>query len=437
MSKLALLFLLTYLSGLILVITRNPVWGVYIYELVYFLNPDHRWWSSGIPDIKYSFTVVLVTFAAYFIQRNSFQNNTLREAPQTKWFVFIIIIYILIYFASLAPEYHQKYTIDLFKLFLIMYLAYKVLDTENKVEYALYAYIIGAAYIGYEAYTVGRNEFGRVEGIGTVDAPDSNGIAAAIVPTIPIMLYFFWQKNTAIKSFITILGLIIVNGLVLINSRGAFLGALTGFLYLISSLIFSRYKLPKQRIIIIAFLAGSLLTILNITDDAFWERMSTLQTHVSKEDVDASGGRRINFWLATFDILKDYPLGVGIFGYQTISPNYLDEELLAVPGRGRAVHSLWFQGLSEIGWLGFIVFISLLISVYRYSRRAKIHALKLNYIKQYYFVIAIEGGLLAFLVAGSFINAFRAQILYWIIIFLISISTIILRCDNKMPEADD
>ena len=45
--------------------------------------------------------------------------------------------------------------------------------------------------------------------------------------------------------------MLIVNGLILINSRGAFLGAAIGASYILIAMMFSRYKLPKQRIFII------------------------------------------------------------------------------------------------------------------------------------------------------------------------------------------
>ena len=74
-----------------------------------------------------------------------------------------------------------------------LYIAYKLVDTEKKMELAFLFYMIGAAYIGYEAMVVGRDSSGRVEGIVTVDSPDANTLAASIVPVLPLILYFAWH----------------------------------------------------------------------------------------------------------------------------------------------------------------------------------------------------------------------------------------------------
>ena len=60
MSKFALLFVLVYLSGIISAVVTGPVWGFYLYELVYFLNPGNRWWGNDLPRFSYSFVVVVV-----------------------------------------------------------------------------------------------------------------------------------------------------------------------------------------------------------------------------------------------------------------------------------------------------------------------------------------------------------------------------------------
>ena len=152
-----------------------------------------------------------------------------------------------------------------------------------------------------------------------------------------------------------------------------------------------------------------------ITDDGFWLRMSTLQ---DTEDGRSSGSNRILFWMVTFDMLDDHPLGLGIHGYNILAPVYMDEQT-----RGsvvnRSVHSLWFQGLSEVGWLGLSVFLLMLITLFRISHKAKIYVLKKKEYNIYFKFIALECSLLGFLVAGTFINRFRAEILYWMILFLL------------------
>ena len=198
--------------------------------------------------------------------------------------------------------------------------------------------------------------------------------------------------------------------------------------------VFSKYKLPKQRLMVAFILLSSAFAVVQVTDDAFWDRMATIKSSASK-DSEASGGKRINYWLATFDMLEDYPLGVGIYGFQTLSTQYLTEERFFDTHKHggekiRAVHSTWFQALSEIGWIGFFIFITLLYKLWSRLKYTKNVLINQGSYHNYYLVVAVQAGLIAFLVAGTFIDAFRQVILYWFIAFCIAAS-LIFNPENK------
>jgi len=423
MSKISLLFLLTFFSGLITALTVNGVWGFYLYQLVYFLNPGHRWWSANIPDLKYSFTIVVFMMLAFIMQHKECKNNTLFEAPQTKWLIGIIIMFLITQLYAISPEHNMVALIDLTKMFIVMALAYKFIDTPRKFEISLWFFIIGAAYIGWEAYSVGRTGAGRVEGIGTLDAPDANSTAALLVPTIPFLIYFVWQGTLKVKFLTVFFGVWIANALVLINSRGAFLGVLVGAGYFSFMMIFSHFKSYKQRSSALLIIAVSLSGALSLTDDQFWSRMSTLQ---DVEDEETSGSHRYRMWLATFDVVADYPGGTGAYGYNILSPIYVDEHLFHPGQKTKSVHSTWFQALSELGWLGLFIFCGLLLSSFRVLKQIKTTLKTKGDSTTYFKVASIECGLLGYLTTVTFINQFRAQILYWLIMYTACLANIYL-----------
>jgi len=434
MSKFALLFLLAFAAGLYAIVFVAPVWGVYLYQIVYFLNPSSRWWSAGIPNISYSFVAFVLTLAVFLFTIRKHHLNIVSKTPEFKWFIVLLFTYLMVTLVAVSQELHTRYIFDLFKLYLIMYIAYRLIDSEKKLELALLFYLLGCAYIGYEAYVIGRNEFGRVEGIGTVDAPGANGVSAAIAPAIPLLLYFVWRADVKIKFAMLLFGVFIANGLVLINSRGAFLGAAAGLAYLMFFILFSKFKLPKQRMALIALIIVGLSGVTRFTDDTFWSRMTTITT-ASVDNEEESGAGRVQYWMKTFEMLEGEPFGLGIWGYQIMSPLYLSETQMENAKRegwtGRAVHSMWFQGLSEIGYLGMLIFLALLISTKRHVNRAKKHATFHGDYNLYYLIIAIEAALISFLVAGSFIDAFRAETLYWLLMFCVVSATVAL---NKYPS---
>ena len=166
-------------------------------------------------------------------------------------------------------------------------------------------------------------------------------------------------------------------------------------------------------VIAIAGISGGLY----VTDDVFWERMQTLENLESK----GSGAGRVTFWLTTFEMLKDFPMGMGVHGYNQLASLYMDDETRGGVAN-RSVHSLWFQGLGEVGPVGFGMFVMALLALRRMSRKAKNLAIDRGEDITYFKLLALECALISYLVAGTFINQFRAEILYWMIL-LVAIGT--------------
>ena len=142
MSKFALLFLVVFAYGIYSAIVVGPVWGFYLYELVYFLNPAHRWWGLQLPDIGYSFIVVVIMMGSFYLIKRP-HGNTLKDMPEARWFVVILLSYGVVTFIAANPEMHNRFMLDLIKTYIIMYLAYRMIDTERKLELALLFYMAG------------------------------------------------------------------------------------------------------------------------------------------------------------------------------------------------------------------------------------------------------------------------------------------------------
>ena len=413
MSKVALLFLSVFFVGIIAAFFSNGAFAFVLYQLVYFLNPENRWWSVDIPELRYSFiTAALMMSMLVFKYREYSSNSPWKEQTTLKWMAALLIMYYIAYTFALSPPHHDKYTFDLTKRIIIIFVAYKLINTEAMLNICIWSYLTGCAYIGYVAASTGRNSGIRVEGIGMVDSLDANGTAASLVPAAVLLMYYAWQGNNKVRLIAVFMGAIIANGLVLINSRGSFLGMVVSLGIFLIYMVFSRYQRMGQRTMSVFLIIFGLSGALYVTDDSFLERMSTLS-----RGQDGAKTNRTVFWLKTFDMLKDHPLGLGVYGYNTLAPLYMDDET-----RGgitqRSVHSLWFQGLSEVGWIGFGIFIGMLYSLFKLSRKVKKFLLEKKDYKNYFKIIALECALIGFLVAGTFLNRFRAEILYWMMLFL-------------------
>lgn len=423
MSKVALVFIFLFVMGLISAFVMSPAASFLVYQLVYLVNPDIRWWAASIPGVQYSFIAAVLMLFMLSVKYNELSiHASWKQQPIFKWILLLLLMYVLMISIAIVPEVHKGFTYDFAKLVVIIFVAYKLINTERALDASLWTYIVGVTYIGYVAYSVGRDWQGRVEGIGMIDTGgDGNMTAAAMVPALVILTYMAWIGNKWIKVLAVICGAFIANGIVLINSRGAFLGALAGISFFIFYMIFSRYQRKGQRGTAIVIILLGLVGTIYVTDEAFWLRMGTIE---AVDDGAKSGSHRIEFWMATLDVLNDYPLGVGIQGFIELSPNYLPEHYFEGRTTGKAVHSTWFQVLGEVGWLGLGFMLALLVSTFKMSKKTKQYLIRNEDYNGYFKMLALEGALLSFLVAASFINRARAEMLYWLILFIAIASNI-------------
>jgi len=416
MSNIALIFIAAYGWLAASSLMHGAHFAFYLYELVYFLNPEKRWWTAAIPFGKYSFIAVALLFFSYaaHAKKLNYGNNKLSEIPHFKWMVFLLISYGFVYFSAVNQTVHLDAFKEYAKLFITIAIAYKVIDSKHKYEYAIYTMIIGITYLGYEVQVLGRDEFGRVDRFGMIDAPDVNVATAAMIAALPFLILYFWRGSKKKKLLMAIMGAIIANALVLANSRGSFVGGAIGSIYFVWEMFRSRFKVKFQRATTILLVVLGLISVYIVMDQSFIERMFTL-TEV--EDQSKSGSHRTLFWLISFDVVKEYPFGVGAFGYEFLSPHYVPAEYFDQGKSTKAVHSVWFQALTELGYIGFIFYMLTIYVTYNSFQKVKKKCVELKDIDSYYLVHATLSAFIGVLAASSFINQFRTQIIYWFVLF--------------------
>lgn len=412
-----LLFIGCYLGGFVMAFASNPVWAFMLYQLVYFMSPLDRWWSYMLPSLSYSLFTVILMIVVYLKDFKRHQENRIFAVPQFKWMYFIALAYVATIFHAALPDANNFATVNFIKLCIIISIAYKLIDTDSKLNGVLAAYMAGAAYVGFLAFQVGRDATGRVENIGTVDSPDSNGIAAAIAPSLVLCIYYFWvSKRKIVKFAVAVAGALVANGIVLINSRGSFLAVILSVAYFLFFLLFSKFQRKSQKSSALGLIFLGLIAAVNVIDESAIQRFYSINQEEMTEEQE-TGATRMFFWVAAIDMAKDFPFGAGALGFQVHAPNYLPEGMDTGGTRNRSVHSSWFEALTETGYLGLFCLVAMLFSSFKSTKQCKLALFQLHDVDKYFKIVAIEAALLAFIVAMSFMNRFRAEILYWCVLF--------------------
>ncbi|PCJ37025.1 MAG: O-antigen polymerase [Moraxellaceae bacterium] len=435
-----LIFLSVYVGGFIHSLAGNPATAFMLYQIVYFMHPQMRWWGELVPDISYSFFVVLLMLGMFAANFSRFNKNSFFEVPQFKWIFLVCGLFIISGLYAVFPDRHGQALVYFIKLVVIICVAYKVIDTTKTFNGSLYAYIAGAAYIGLLTYQSGRNSGDRVEGVGTIDSPESNGIAVAIAPAAIIALYYLWvSKKNSVRFGMLMAGALIANALVLINSRGAILATFVGGGYFLGNLYFSKLQRKNQKRNTLLLVVLGLCGVLLLLDETAVNRLKTLTTTEIRTDEPSekeSGATRLYFWIAAIDMAKDYPFGLGYKGFQAKAPDYIPVDVHTGGSRYRSVHSTWFQALTEIGYLGLFCFLAMLFSCFRATNKCKQQLFSLDNFDDYFKIISIEAGLLTYMVGMSFMNRMTAEVLFWLILFTACAYNIyVLKPQEKLRKA--
>ncbi len=409
-------FITTYISGILAGLRVGTFYLFITYQLVYFLSPQLRWWGENLPALPYSKILVLIMISSFLIRSKKTLNN-IWSSPHIVWLYLILLTLAITSFYAIWLEIHIASLIDFFKLVLIITIAYAVINENYKLRASIWAYCTGCSYIGLLAFQTGRNEFGRVHGIGTVDAPDANGIAAAIAPSIIFYSYLLLStQSRKIKLLIIPLGALVVNGLILMNSRGAFLAIVCGSLYFLYFLYFSQLKRKFQNLKISCLLIIGLSGTFYLVDHSFIERINTMK-EIEINNERETGATRFIFWRSAIEMSFDYPLGKGTRAFDIYAPTYLPENVNTGSQRNRSVHSSWMEVLTEIGFLGAFFFVMLLIASIKTGSIVRNHARAKGDWELFYRSVAISAALICFIVTMTFLNRYRAEVLYWLVLF--------------------
>jgi hypothetical protein len=412
-----LLFYSVYISGFYLSLSRNLAYSFALYEVVHFFYPQGRWWGQLIPDVSYSYFVVLLVIFLFFLNFNKCNRNSLLKVPAFKWAYCIFCLYLIASLYAIFPESHFERVIYFLKLLVIISIAYKLINDLKSLNIAIWGYIFGSFYLSLFIFQTGRNSGNRVEGIGTVDAPDANGIAAALAPSLVLALYYFWtSKKYKYKLIFIVVSIFIVNALFLINSRGAFLGAFCSMAYFgLYLFLSSLHNLRTKSLVVLLAIVGS-LGLVGLADDSVSSRILSM-TETTVSEGQETGATRMVFWVSAWELAKDHPFGTGIKGFEYYSPFYVPQKYDTGRSRNRAVHSTWFEALSEIGYLGLFCSLMMVYSIFKGTRRTKQALMNQGDTTNYFKVIAIEAALISFIVSMTFLNSLRAEILYWLLLY--------------------
>lgn len=237
-----------------------------------------------------------------------------------------------------------------FRLFAMVYMIWDLYRTPAALKAALQAYVLGG-YVSIGSTIVNFNEAVTV----TAQRFSATGFNANLLPLVlalgvPVAWHLAVSEGQNRKAIPLMLRLVnyayvpaAVFAILLTGSRGGFLATLPVFVFIVGSL--TQLKL-HLRVSLFAGLIGALLAVLAVVPESSFQRLATIDEEIAEGDLTG----RVNIWRTGTVIFSQHPfLGVGGGSF--------DAET------GKSAHNVYLSLLTDLGIVGFSLFVLILAMV--------------------------------------------------------------------------
>jgi hypothetical protein len=398
--------------------TRHPIWGLYFYLATTYVFPPGRWWGGIFGDLRWALLSAAVTTLAIFFHRGKLKPKPLwiGHAAVMLLVMYSVWMWIQTLWALDVPE-HARGSTEFLKCLFALWFVYRVVDSKERVRDLMLAHVLGCALLGVFALTVGR-EGDRLDGVGGPNMDDSNTLGmylvTAVVTAVGLVLtQKGWRRYVSLASLPLIL-----NAVVLANSRGSFLGFVAGMLVL------AVCTARQHRWMLWAFALVGAAGLAMIVDQVFIDRMFTIQDVASKdEDADPSARSRLVIAEAQLAMFLDYPMGTGWRGTVVLSPRYMDQRWLTgeVDSASRSSHATYMTALSEQGLPGAVIYLCLVLWVIAAAVRIRRWNGQQHDPELITMGAALCGAIMVVLAAGLTADYLTKEVQFWLYAGLVSV----------------
>jgi len=382
----------------------RPIFGVSLYLWTFFAFPGLSWWGHPIGSYPWSLISGIVLLMAVAIRYRRFGYVESAWAKRANVVAILIVLNATFVHFLLAPKPEISYPAYnlLCKFTLLFFLFQNAIRNALDFKIALLTLVLCGTFVGYQVTIEKRGKIvaGRLEGIGAPGATSANTLSSLIVPLIPISGGLLLTGNSKERLIAILACPLILNTLILCNSRGAFLGAMCAAIVL---LYVSRG--PTRKYAVTGLMLGIFAAFALTGDQRIIDRFFT--TFASESERDASASSRLDYWKAGLAVIRQHPFGSGGDGFKSLhGPTVLSE--MGIFYDARSVHNGFINEACEWGVQGILLRIAFLACCMLACYKGQRKQLEIGNYQCAFLGVCILASLSGFLVHcmfGSFLDA--------------------------------
>jgi O-antigen ligase len=334
------------------------------FQLMFVVNQIHFPWGTGIPGVvptNIIFVLILLSM------RGKPDVLTLREPPilHKALLTFIIAMFVAFVwaevtaFGDLVADFTYVKNAAFYPLYYWLYLHCK--QDEKTTRWMIIFVLVIAAVAGVEAiregidYGFGKyNPFRRASGPFGEDWHNSNraGVFYGMFVAMFMALALFLKGRKLWR-------LAAVGGVVLLVGGALFTYSRQSYILI----LFALAVLLLRKSIVLAVVLGAIIaSSISFLPDAVTQRVEETEQQGAhgEEQVDVSTQSRWEIWEGAMGMLKEHPLGVGLFRFRNNIGNYSKYKHMDA-------HNFYVLTIAEMGPQGEICLILLLVAMMRLS----------------------------------------------------------------------
>jgi hypothetical protein len=390
--------------------------GLFLFTIVLYTRPAEFYPSPLTASI--ALIIALATLAFFLPTQLALEGTLTARPPEVNLVLLFCLTALLSSPLAINPTVAWREFSSTFIRCIIMFiLIVNVVRTKARLNGLLFLALASSLWLSVEAINQYRQglmliEGYRASGKGSGIFGNTNDMALHVVTVFPIAIAFlFDSKGVARKLFYGVCAALLLGGIILSYSRGAFLTLIVVTIFLVLR-IGPRHRLGL--VLLVVALAGAALLL---APDKYGGRLLSIFDS-SLDPGGSADARRGELWRSLYIAIRHPLLGIGMGNYQA-----------EMSYRGLVTHNSYTQVAAEMGAaaLGFytMFIVAPLRKLGQIGRETFEARGNSNY---YYLAVGLQASLLGYLVCSFFLSVAYVWYVYYLVAFAV--------CLRRLYEAE-
>lgn len=343
------------IMGLLPLCFLQPHLGVMLWTWLSISNM-HREVYGFAHTFSFNLVITAVTLATWIVSREpkriTVTGLTWMIGIFGAWMTFSTV-------DALVPAYSWPLWERHFKTLILVFVVMGLINTRVRIHSLIFAIVLALGYWGFKGGVFAILTGGNYIVFGPENSPieDNNHLAVALCMTLPLLNYLRLHSRAPWLR-VTLMGVMGLCAIAIVAtySRG---GAISLLALMIAMWWHGRYKI---------FLAGAGVLALSVgvmmLPAAYKERIGTLNTIME----DESFKERLEVWGVAWRVAREDPWTGGGFACTEVPAVFQAYVIEPTDTVSRAVHSVYFQLLSDVGFAGLFLYLAMMLTAWLMTR---------------------------------------------------------------------